>query len=813
LRCYVSVFRCEREDQHNGNSVRSGTHCAQAYRGKKSEIRRSLDYVAEGNPLASEQNSARLVARLMARNSMSREEAEAAAMGVRAFAEATPKQRERILLEAKPAGGPEAIWGQTIDFVGVAFFDRGRRAANAVARVAYRTGRGWGSGFKVAQRLFLTNNHVIPNPGMARDLAAEFDFELDVRDNPLGKTSFAFDPDALFITDSVEGLDFTLIALGDRLSGTRTLSDYGYSPLSDASDKHAIGEVVNIVQHPKGRYKEVVLRENRLVARGPEALHYVADTEPGSSGSPVYNNQWQPVALHHWGGPYRGSVDEKGQRVPREVNEGIRISAVVAKIKAQRAKLRASQRALLDDALRRWEETVPPGEAIVEAPASQRAVKAGPRENKDGSITWTYPLEITVRAPLDGRAGDGVDRIEPSDPAPQMLGLTTAEAMRPSDDFSDRVGYESGFLTGHVVPLPALSEAQKRIAARNREARRGDNPFELKYHHFSSVVNADRKLPFYVACNIDGRTAKYINRSTGAIEPLDPTNTDHGLMESMLAEGAEATEQWYGDDRLQPGSIAEQDVYESQDLRGFPTSTGMARTLRMFQRGHLVRRLDPAWGSRQQAQLAEADTFHFTNCVPQVGFFNMGRASPSLRGTGGGKLWRAVENLVLRNARNMRTRVTCFTGPIFRNDDRRFRTIKVPKRFFKVAVWAEDDGLRSLGMIADQSKVFGVWPEALFGGEASDLSADEAFQDADEIERVDDFLTTIEAIETATKLDFGRSVRDADVRAGQGESRPRALDEVPIGGRSRRRTASARARTRGAAKKTRRKVKRAKTRR
>jgi endonuclease G len=565
--------------------------------------------------------------------------------------------------------------------------------------------------------------------------------------------------------------------------------------------------VVNIVQHSKGRYKEVALRENCLVARGPEALHYVADTEPGSSGSPVYNNQWQPVALHHWGGPYHGTVDDKGQRIPREVNEGIRISAIVTKIKAQRTRLREAQRTLLEDALRKWEEAVPSGEAIVEAPVSQRA-DAGPKENKDGSVTWTFPLEITVRAPLDGRARDAADRLEPSTPAFSVPASGALESsLKPSDDFSDRAGYEPGFLSGHVVPLPALSDAQKQIAGRNREARRGDNPFELKYHHFSSVVNAERKLPFFVACNIDGRTSKYINRKTGAIEPLDPANTDHGLMEALLAEGAEASEEWFGDNRLAPGSIAEQDVYEKQDIQGFPTSTKMARTLRMFQRGHLVRRLDPAWGTKQQAALGEADTFHFTNCVPQVGFFNMGKGSPNATGTGGGKLWRAVENLVLRNARNMRTRVTCFTGPIFRSDDRKFRTIKVPKRFFKVAVWAEDDGLRSLGMIADQSKVFGVWPEALLDG-AADLPAEEAFQDADELERVDDFLTTITAIEAATKLDFGRAVRDADIRAGQGEARPRTLDEVPLARRRRGGRGTGRAQSRRAKRAARRSKKR-----
>jgi endonuclease G len=132
---------------------------------------------------------------------------------------------------------------------------------------------------------------------------------------------------------------------------------------------------------------------------------------------------------------------------------------------------------------------------------------------------------------------------------------------------------------------------------------------------------------------------------------------------------------------------------------------------------------------------------------------------------------------------------------MFQSKDKKFRTIKIPKRFFKIAVWADEDGLRSLGMIADQSKVFDVWPEALFEAEAVDPTALglEAFQDEDEIDRVDDFLTTIEAIEAATNLDFGEAVRRADVRAGEADTKPRSLDDVPLvptrrGGAGRKRT-------------------------
>jgi endonuclease G len=400
-------------------------------------------------------------------------------------------------------------------------------------------------------------------------------------------------------------------------------------------------------------------------------------------------------------------------------------------------------------------------------------------------MSWIFPIEITVRAPLMSAPGQAVSRVVPAAARAAVSAGVSERGRRPSDDFSDRDGYEPGFIPGHVVPLPKLSAAQRQAAARNLSARSGDDPFELPYHHFSVVVNGRRKLAFFTACNIDGRRSKYINRDTGAIAALDPRNPDHGLMESLEESGAEASEAWYDDARLAAGTVAGKSTYEKQVVPGFPDTQSMNRTLRMFQRGHLVRRLDPAWGTNDQAKLGEGDTFFFTNCAPQVGFFNMGRANPSVGGTGGGKLWRAVENLVLRNARNERMRACTFSGPIFDDDDRAYRDIWIPGQFFKVAVWAEGGALRSLGMIADQTAVIEVWPEALFPAVGAALApaelGPEAFQDPDELDRVDDFLTTIEAIEKATHLDFGDAVRDADIRRGESAvERPERLEDVPM---------------------------------
>ncbi len=51
---------------------------------------------------------------------------------------------------------------------------------------------------------------------------------------------------------------------------------------------------MTIIQHPGGDYKQVALRENKVLSKkSPTVLLYQSDTAPGSSGSPVFNDQWQ----------------------------------------------------------------------------------------------------------------------------------------------------------------------------------------------------------------------------------------------------------------------------------------------------------------------------------------------------------------------------------------------------------------------------------------------------------------------------------------------------------------------------------------
>lgn len=732
----------------------------------RAEILNSLRMAKAGNPFAAEPSAERRRDRVQAKANFTTAEAIVFDHEVRRRFEDI--ERPETVAES----GAEAVWGDTVDFVNVAFLAKGARVARSVARVTRSSnGSGRGSGVLIGAGLFMTNHHVISSAVHANQFILEFDYERDEQGARRPETRFATDS-SVFVHDTVEGLDFSIFAVGNRISGTAELDDLGVSPLSDASDKHMLGEFANIVQHPKGRLKEVVLRENRLVSRFDDFLHYIADTEKGSSGSPVYNSEWQMIALHHWGSP-QGAIADPAVPGAAEVNEGIRISSIMRHLQRNMDSYSTDTRARLNQALQGLQQ-----EALASrnaAPAAAYPVGATPhaRIDADGRATWTLPLEISVRLPSAGPS------VEPSPPPALEPPTDEAIGLSVADKYADRKGYQPHFLPGFEVPLPRLGPRITGDAAPLLRAGPGENPYELKYHHYSVIMNRHRRLALVTACMIDGAAAKSVGRTSRNVTDLRPN--DSGLAEAIDSLDDSEADSWMIDPRIDRLHQSGEELYRKQNVPGFPDPQSRKRIARMFQKGHLVRRLDPAWGPEDRALAAEIDTFHWTNAAPQVGFFNQGTADEGMPGTGRGNLWRAAENYVLRNAVAEDQKVVSFAGSIFSEEDRKFRHTRVPGLFFKVTAWVQEQELHSLALIVDQMQVIEVWPDAL-DAEAwpEDLDQAEAFQDPDEMERVTDFLSTVEEVERLTGLDFGEAVRVADIRRGELNHRVDSDDDLPL---------------------------------
>ena len=113
-----------------------------------------------------------------------------------------------------------------------------------------------------------------------------------------------------------------------------------------------------------------------------------------------------------------------------------------------------------------------------------------------------------------------------------------------------------------------------------------------------------------------------------------------------------------------------------------------------FDRGHLVRRRDPGWGPL--AESANDDTFHYTNAAPQAADFNQSK-----------ELWAGLEDYLLEHASTYEQRLTVFTGPVLDVGDPSYRGVQIPRRFWKVAAWLNDQQLAATGYVLDQTDLIG----------------------------------------------------------------------------------------------------------
>ncbi len=251
----------------------------------------------------------------------------------------TDSRRGKIDKIRKNGGRTRKVIG-TEDFLGVSYLDGGVGAARSVGRVVIREGgqiAGFGTGSLVSPTLLLTNNHVLPSAEVAEGSTIEFSFQDGLDGEPLTPQSFELDPARFFLTD--EDLDFALVAVQ---GSEAELSEFGFNRLTDDEGEGVVGDFVTIVQHPRGEKKQIALRENRIVDVLDSFLHYEADTEPGSSGSPVFDDRWQVICLHHASARAPDRTELGGF-----VNEGIRTRGLRAFIGGQ--SFSSEEQALVDE--------------------------------------------------------------------------------------------------------------------------------------------------------------------------------------------------------------------------------------------------------------------------------------------------------------------------------------------------------------------------------------------------------------------------------------------------------------------------------
>ena len=317
-----------------------------------------------------------------------------------------------------------------VDLVTPRYLQLALSAGRCVGRITVKTPAGklfgYGTGWLVAPGILLTNHHVLESEDDAS--ASEVVFGFDSQDPTSGIRTARLEPKRLFVTDV--DLDFTFVGVAMTDTQQKSLSDLGCLSLNSAEGKVINREFVTLVQYPSGGPKMFALRENRVVDVLDDYLHYVADTAPGSSGSPVMNDQFEVVALHHTGVPARdgnGRVlnidgnpwtsDQGETKVKWIANEGIRVSRLVAR--AQALAQGTPYEALLKPA---WDvaTSIPRFErASVDSPP---LAGTGQPTFDNGQATWTIPLQVTVKlghlAPGSGERAAPIVVAAPANAAP-----------------------------------------------------------------------------------------------------------------------------------------------------------------------------------------------------------------------------------------------------------------------------------------------------------------------------------------------------------------------------------------------------------
>lgn len=218
----------------------------------------------------------------------------------------------------------ESLYHQRRYLLNVKFLMEGAKAARSVCRIDFDM-RGEGTGFLIAPDLILTNYHVMIPPGYKGDIAARArrcEVKFGVIEGMTSKT-FTLHPTEWRQAESVpEDLDFMLLKLNCSVTAADQIE---WLPLeANSVQKDAF---VNIIQHPAGRSMEVSLRFNQVIDVDAKRIYYLADTESGSSGSPVFDDAWRLVALHHAG----GEQDATGKLIIA-ANIGVPITAIKERI-------------------------------------------------------------------------------------------------------------------------------------------------------------------------------------------------------------------------------------------------------------------------------------------------------------------------------------------------------------------------------------------------------------------------------------------------------------------------------------------------
>lgn len=228
-----------------------------------------------------------------------------------------------------------------------------------VVEIRQRKGKGKanGSGFLIGPRAVLTNYHVVSDyleDTDAQKLQVRFDAEpqtdtireadegvvFAVKEILISSPYTKGDPGNRKGPPEKDELDFAILLL-DEDAGNSMIGGGGaqkdplkrdYIEMPFDNPKFEVGGPLIIYQYPGGRELMMSIDTEAVLETAWHGMRvrYRNNTERGSSGSPVFDMEWNLVALHHATGP-----DTEGEAELVEFNQGIPIALIRDYVEAQ----------------------------------------------------------------------------------------------------------------------------------------------------------------------------------------------------------------------------------------------------------------------------------------------------------------------------------------------------------------------------------------------------------------------------------------------------------------------------------------------
>lgn len=249
------------------------------------------------------------------------------AMGDLRVAEANARDRGQMLEKVFGPESPRSLQ----------WYQLGLTRARSVARIERLTGEGYGTGFLIradslftslpdpSELLLVTNSHVLSQV----DDGALRPEDCVVRFEALDTRSVFHVREVLFESPRQE-LDVTVARLDAAVTGAEPCP---LAPVGEPSFKPGVARKLFVIGHPSGGSMAISIEDNLQVGWRSPLLHYRTPTERGSSGSPVFDDLWRLIAVHHAGSDVMPRLD--GGPGTYRANEGIWIHAVAGAIAKQ----------------------------------------------------------------------------------------------------------------------------------------------------------------------------------------------------------------------------------------------------------------------------------------------------------------------------------------------------------------------------------------------------------------------------------------------------------------------------------------------